>query len=88
LYKLNDSINDEEILESTAEVLRLSFIKSLAQEGFPVFKNLSRAFPQREKIREDLYLITEVCTFPDGGRSAQKIYTFREYDEWKVLNIQ
>jgi uncharacterized protein YegJ (DUF2314 family) len=88
LYKTNDSIGNEDILESTADVLRLSFIKNLMEEGFPVFKDLSRAYPQREKITEDLYLITEVCTFPDGGRSSQKIYTFKEDDEWKVLNIQ
>jgi uncharacterized protein YegJ (DUF2314 family) len=88
LYKTNNSIGNEDILESTADVLRLSFIKNLMEEGFPVFKDLSRAYPQREKITEDLYLITEVCTFPDGGRSSQKIYTFKEDDEWKVLNIQ
>lgn len=88
LYKTNDSIGNEDILESTADVLRLSFIKNLMEEGFPVFKDLSRAYPQREKITEELYLITEICTFPDGGRSSQKIYTFKEDDEWKVLNIQ
>lgn len=88
LHNMNDSTGNEEILGSTADVLRLSFIKSLMQEGFPVFKDLSRAYPQREKITDNLYLITEICTFPDGGRSTQKIYTFKEDDEWKVLNIQ
>jgi len=88
LYNMNDSTDNEEILASTADILKLSFIKNLMQEGFPVFKDLSRAYPQREKITDNLYLITEVCTFPDGGRSTQKIYTFKEDDEWKVLNIQ
>jgi uncharacterized protein YegJ (DUF2314 family) len=88
LHKMNDNSGDEDIVEATAEVLRLSFIKSLTEEGFPVFKELVRAFPKREKITDNLYLITEICTFPDGGRSSQNIYTFREGDEWKVLNIQ
>ncbi|GAA3939522.1 DUF2314 domain-containing protein [Chitinophaga oryziterrae] len=88
LHNMNNSTGNEDILGSTADVLRLSFIKNLMQEGFPVFKDLSRAYPQREKITDNLYLITEICTFPDGGRSTQKIYTFKEDDEWKVLNIQ
>jgi uncharacterized protein YegJ (DUF2314 family) len=88
LHKMHDTLNNDEILEATAEVLRVSFIKSLTEDGFPVFKDLSRAYSQREKITDDLYLITEICTFPDGGRSSQKIYTFKEGDEWKVLNTQ
>lgn len=87
LQKMDNRYYDDEILESTAEVLKLSFIKNLTEEGFPVFKNLTRAFPVREKITEDLYLITEICTFPDGGISNQRIYTFKEDNEWKVLSI-
>jgi uncharacterized protein YegJ (DUF2314 family) len=88
LRKMNDSLNNEDILHATADVLRLAFIKSLKDEGFPLFTGINRAYPQREKITDDLYLITEVCVFPDGGRSTQKIYTFRDDEGWKVLGTE
>lgn len=87
LMKMNDRFNSEDIIESTAEVLRLSFIKNLDDNGFPVFRHLLRAFPQRKRITDDLYIITEVCIFPDGGKSMQQLYTFRDEDGWKVLNV-
>jgi uncharacterized protein YegJ (DUF2314 family) len=88
LMKMNDLLNNEEILHATADVLRRAFIKGLTSEGFPVFTGINRAYPLREKITENLYLITEICIFPDGGRSKQKIYTFRNEDGWKVLGIE
>ena len=88
LEKMNDTLNNEEILQTTADVLRLSFIKSLENEGFPIFTGINRAYPQREKISQNLFLITEVCIFPDGGRSTQKIYTFRDDEGWKVLGTE
>lgn len=88
LQKMNDSIKDDDLLHATAEVLRMSFIKNLKDEGFPLFKDIQRVFPLREKISDKLYLITEICVFPDGGRSLQKIYTFKEHDGWKVLGIE
>jgi len=87
LKKMNDRFNSPEIVEATAEVLRLSFIKNLEENGFPVFHNLQRAFPERTKVTEDLYIITEYCIFPDGGKSRQQLYTFRDEDGWKVLNV-
>jgi uncharacterized protein YegJ (DUF2314 family) len=87
LKKMNDRFNSAEIVEATAEILRLSFIKNLEEKGFPVFQNLLRAFPTRTKITENLYLITEYCIFPDGGKSRQQLYTFRDEDGWKVLNV-
>lgn len=87
LEKMNDRFSSPEIIETTADVLRLSFIKNLEEEGFPVFHNLLRAFPERKKVTGNLYLITEVCIFPDGGKSRQQLYTFRDEDGWKVLNV-
>jgi uncharacterized protein YegJ (DUF2314 family) len=88
LQKMNDGLQNEDILQVTADVLRRAFIKSLKDEGFPLFTGINRAYPQREKIKDNLYLITEVCVFPDGGRSTQKIYTFRDADGWRVLGTE
>jgi uncharacterized protein YegJ (DUF2314 family) len=88
LEKMNDSMKNDDILQATADVLKMAFVKNLKEEGFPLFKDLERIFPLREKISEQLYLITEICVFPDGGRSLQKIYTFKDDDGWRVLGIE
>ncbi|MCZ4243856.1 DUF2314 domain-containing protein [Pedobacter punctiformis] len=76
---------DEEIIASTAEVLNLSFINNLEENGFPDFSNLQNAFTEREKTDENHWIITEVCWFPDGGKSVQKLNTFKSATGWKVL---
>lgn len=86
LKRMNELYQDGEIVERTAEILELSFRKSLHDNGFPVFKNLLRAFPVRQKISRNLYLITEVCIFPDGSKSKQQLYTYNGPDGWRVLH--
>jgi uncharacterized protein YegJ (DUF2314 family) len=88
LVEMNDRCSGKEILETTANILRTAFIKSLQKDGFPVFSDLRRAYPYRKKITDNLYLITEVCIFPNGIKSQQQIYTFKGEDGWKVLNIK
>ncbi|MBC6109335.1 YegJ family protein [Pedobacter fastidiosus] len=76
---------DEEIINNTAEVLKLSFINNIEEHGFPDFSGTQSAFPEREKIHDNHYVITEVCWFPDGGKSVQKLNTFKSANGWKVL---
>ena len=77
---------EEEIIVKTAEVLRLSFIKSLQENGIPKFNGIKRAFTKREKIGDNLMRITEVCIYPDGGKSVQRLNTYKGEAGWKVLN--
>lgn len=85
---------DEEMIANTAEVLELSFVKNIEENGFPNFSDLQNAFPIREgilQIREKVddthYIITEVCWYPDGGISVQKLNTFKSASGWKVLGL-
>lgn len=75
-----------ELVDKTAELLKLSFIKSLQENGMPKFKGVVRAFPFREKISENHIIITEVCYYPDGTHSVQRLNTFKSDSGWKVLN--
>jgi uncharacterized protein YegJ (DUF2314 family) len=84
LEKLNMPF-DKEVVNTTAEALQLAYVKSI-QENIPNFSNVKRAFPYREKIREDLYIITEICTYPNGGKSVQKIQVHNSGNGWKVLS--
>ena len=75
-----------EIVEKTAEVLKLSFIQSLQENGIPKFNNIKQAFPKREKISSNHIIVTEVCYYPDGGHSIQRLNTYKSKNGWKVLN--
>lgn len=79
-------LHDEEIINQTGEALRLSFIKSM-QEGFPDFTNVTRAFPKREFVSENVVIITEVCFHPDGRKSSQRLHLCKKGGEWKVLSL-
>ncbi|GHN01692.1 hypothetical protein WSM22_31810 [Cytophagales bacterium WSM2-2] len=76
----------DSIVTSMAEVLQLSFIKNIS-ENFPNFIGITRAFPKREFVREDLMIVTEVCFYPDNTKSAQRLYVSRKNGEWKVLSL-
>ncbi|MBU2997137.1 DUF2314 domain-containing protein [Cellulophaga baltica] len=78
---------DTKIINSTAEVLKLSFIKSMQEHGMPKFKGIKRAF-KRQKISNEHYIITEICYYPDGGISNQKLNTYKVNNQWKVLGLE
>ena len=77
---------DEETIRSTAEVLELSFVKNIEEYGFPNFSELQCAF-ERELLNDNHYIITEICWFPDGGKSIQKLNTYKSDTGWKVLGL-
>jgi len=78
---------DEDTCTQLAEVLEMSFISNLEEQGFPDFSMLLNAFPQREKLDDEHWIITEVCWFPDCGKSIQKLNVFKSDNGWKVLGL-
>lgn len=84
LQKLKKDFVTPDIIAQTAELLRLSFIKHLEGQ-MPSFKNVKRAFPLRQKISDNECVITEVCYYPDGSKSTQKLSTFLSENGWRVL---
>ncbi len=85
LNKIGNGIQDEAVENKTAEVLKLSFIKHMQENGMPKFNGIKRAFPKREKISDQEMIITEVCYYPDGGKSKEKLRTYLTEDGWKVI---
>ncbi|WP_293309799.1 YegJ family protein [Pedobacter sp. UBA5917] len=76
---------DTDTIAEMAEVLELSFINNIEEHGFPDFSGLQNAFPERKKIDDSHYVITEVCWFPDGGKSVQLLNTYKSAKGWVVL---
>lgn len=76
---------NQTLIDTTAEALKLSFIKGITEHGMPKFGNIKRAFI-RHKISDHHYVIDEICTYSDGSKSSQKLNVYRQNNEWKVLN--
>lgn len=76
---------DENIIKETAEVLKLSFVKGIEEHGFPDFSKIKNAFPERNEISKTHFIITEICWYPDNGKSVQQLHTYKSASGWKVL---
>jgi hypothetical protein len=74
--KLGLTTMEHELVDQTAEVLELGFRKEIEQRGFPDFTGLRSAFPSKKKLQDGFWEITEVCTFPDGGHSKQRLLLY------------
>lgn len=87
LSGMNSEIIDEDIVKQTAEVLELSFVKHTTEGEWPNFSDLKRAFTNREKVNDNYWIITEVCWYPDGGKSVQRLGTSKTADGWRVVDL-
>lgn len=78
---------DQEIIDKTAEVLELSFKNTMTESGMPKFTNIKRAF-RRQMISDNHCMVTEICSYPDGSKSSEKLNTYKSNNEWKVIGIE
>ncbi len=80
--------SDEELIVATADALEDSFIKMIHELGMPSFHEVKSAFIRREKLDDHHWIITEVCTYPDGGEGSQRLSTYKTSEGWKVLGVE
>jgi hypothetical protein len=76
---------DEDLVKQTAEVLELSFRKHMGTNGFPAFSGLQCTVVEKKSLREDLVEMTEVCTFPDGGKSSDIVHAAKSTSGWHIV---
>ena len=77
---------DPEVLDKTAEILEITFRKYIEKDGFPEFADLRCSFEPHERVDDDLVIVHEICIFPDGGSSRQRLYVAKSSRGWRVLN--
>lgn len=87
LSGMESTVIDEDIVKKTAEVLELSFVKHTTEGEWPNFSALKRAFTNREKVNDNYWIITEVCWYPDGGKSVKRLGTSKTADGWRVVGL-
>ncbi|MBL0015353.1 MAG: DUF2314 domain-containing protein [Bacteroidetes bacterium] len=74
----------DELVESTAETLRLSFEAHFRGGAMPNFDGILRAFPEREFLDPDTVLVSEICYHPDGKLTLDRLLVTRHGKEWRV----
>ncbi len=77
---------DDEITSKTAEVLELAYRSEMKAKGFPDMKGVVSTFPKQEPGSDGIVTVTEVCRYPDGGTSTQKMLVAKTANGWRVLN--
>lgn len=80
--------NDPQVLKEVSETLELGF-RAEIEPIFPDFIGVKSRFSKREGYGDfqDIVVITEICTYPDDGRSIQKLLVAKSENGWRVLNV-
>jgi hypothetical protein len=88
LRRLGDGkmAGDDTVIAKTAEVLEFAYRKELRTRGFPNMDGVKSSFEATKPLTDDLYVVTEICTYPDGGSSRQKLLVTKTANGWRVLN--
>ncbi len=84
LLQAGKKIN-QELINETAELLKLSLIKHIQDNGFPSFENSTKEFTEVEKIRKDLFQLEESILYENGEKYVNKIYLSLKEGFWKVV---
>ena len=81
-------LTDKKLVQETAELLKVSLIKSLEENGFPSFENVEREFSDLQKYRDNIYILNEKIIYSDNTFYVNKIYVINLEHEWKVVTIE
>lgn len=77
--------SDESLIKKTADVLELGYRKEIST-AWPDFAGLESFFTGRELHSDKIVVVTEMCRFPDGLFSQQRILVTETPKGWRVLN--
>jgi hypothetical protein len=74
----------EEVVQRTAETLELAFRKEMSR-AWPDCDGVQSYFTKREQYRDNIVAVTEVCRYPDGRFSSQRLLVADTPNGWRVL---
>ena len=81
-------LTDETIIYETANLLELTLIQSLKENGYPSFENVERQFTELNNVRNNIYSIEEKLIFPNNSKYINKIFLTVNNNIWKVAMIE
>lgn len=74
----------KEIIKETAELLKLSLIEDLKNNGYPSFKDVKREFSTIKEINENLFFLEESLLYDNGESYKNKVFLTNENNKWRV----
>ena len=77
-------MQDEEILARLAENLESEY-RAKMKDGFPVMTGVTSTFPKTQDFGGGKVVVTEVCHYPDGGKSRHDMLVTKTDSGWKVI---
>lgn len=80
-------LSDAELISETVELLKLSLINSLKENGFPDFTGARVEFSEVSHDG-DLYSIYETIIYPDGTVYKNRIFLTFNGTDWKVATVE
>lgn len=83
----NYDLDNNELIAETAEVLKLSLIQNLKENGYPNFNSVVRDFSE-VIFKDDLYIVIETLIYPDNFKYENKIYLTHKDNIWKVALVE
>lgn len=81
-------LSENELISETAELLKLTLIKWLQENGFPDFTDATVEFSDISETDSNLFYLNEKITYPDGTFYYNKIFLTFDGIEWKVATIE
>ena len=80
--------SDSSIVEETVELLKLSLIQHLQENGFPNFENIKRKFTEIQHLKDNIYHLEETLRYPDNTSFKNKVYLSNTEGLWKIVMIE
>lgn len=81
--RFDKKVITKNVIKETAELLELTYRKSIIDNGFPDFSDI-KCEATSEIQPNGNAILTEKCLFSDGGYSVQKIKAYKVDGNWKV----
>jgi len=88
ILERNSIQHNKDLIKETAKLLELSLIENIQNNGYPSFNNVRRLFSNVEKIKNNIYVITEELNYLDGSNYKNRIFLTKNNDNWKVAMIE
>ena len=77
-----------EIISEVAELLRLSLIKNLEDNGYPNFGSARHEFSETEWLKDNIFILEEKIFYPDNTFYINKVFVSKNSNIWKVAMIE
>lgn len=86
MWSMSVDAADAALVDETAATLEAAYRAGFAL-GFPDMEGVVSTFAGTKRVADRVVMVTEVCKYPDGGKSVQRVLVAETEGGWRVLNV-